>query len=333
MSNRQRSLIGRDKSDPTFWVVTCYYNACQYQNRYKNYFAFWRSLQRQNVKLLTVELCASDDTAHLSGDYATQYVRIVASDVLWAKERLLNIGIDHLPPECTKVCWCDCDILFKQPGWAWMCSDMLDKHRVVQPFSQGIFLAADETPEMHRRFQPSNSFAKVYLMDPVSAAGTTVALGSSPGYVWAARRDVLARCNGLFDKSILGHGDIVAATAFSHSVARDGPMPVGIDSVWKNGWSAALWDDVRAWQTRAAEVVDGDIGMVCGVVYHLWHGSQRNRNYKERGMLLADFQPSKHLVTNPATGMWQWTPAARAAGLDARCKLYFKKRNEDSSGG
>lgn len=330
-SCRQRSLIGRGQSDPTFWVVTCYYNACRYQNRYNNYFAFWQHLRRQGVKLLTVELCASDAEAHLSADYATKYVRVVAPDVLWAKERLLNLGIEqHLPPECTKVCWCDCDLLFKQDDWAWRCSDQLDRHRVVQPFSNAVFLAANETSENHRQFRPTASFAKVYAMDPVSAINTTAALSSSPGYVWAARRDVLARMGGLFDQSILGHGDVVAAEAFSHSVDRDGAVPAGVDPVWNNGWSAALWDAVRAWQARAAEVVDGDIGVVRGTVFHLWHGSQKNRAYKERGMLLADFRPADHLELDPDTGMWRWTAAARAVGLEGRCKLYFQKRREDS---
>jgi hypothetical protein len=49
------------------------------------------------VPLIAVELGFGDEFGLTSQD-ADVLVRVTGSDVLWQKERLLNIGLRHLPP-------------------------------------------------------------------------------------------------------------------------------------------------------------------------------------------------------------------------------------------
>lgn len=317
------SVLGR--STEQLWVITCYFNPCRYQNRYQNYLTFASNLQKQNVQLLTVELGTD---VHLPPSSATKYVPIYESDVLWAKERLLQIALEQLPDTCQYVVWCDCDVLFHDGDWAHQTVKALQSHRVIQPFTKCVFLGATETPQKHGMFAPSTSFARWYARRNATVTHTPHIIGEGhPGYVWAARRDVLKRI-GFYDKCILGHADVVMAVAFSHNTQRDGPFPMTWEPHWSPGWSEALQNDVRAWQARTVEVVQGDLGFLPGTVYHLWHGPRSNRNYGNRGFLLQDFDPNAHLQMSPVQ-TWQWTPEARRADIDQKCLLYFQQRQED----
>jgi hypothetical protein len=320
------SQIGRAGRGPAdLWVLTCYFNPCKYQSRYQNYLQFAQNLRKQKVQLCTVELGAPP---HLPPDSADLYIAIQETDVLWAKERLLQIGLERLPASCRYVVWCDCDILFQTANWAWQTVDALQVHRVIQPFTTCFFLGALETPLHHGMFPPSFSFAKWYSRRQKTISHTADVISNGhPGYVWAARRDVLQRM-GFYDKCILGHADVVMAIAFSHNTDRDGPFPETWEPQWSPGWSAALQQDIRLWQARAVDVVQGDLGFLTGNIYHLWHGPRSNRNYHSRGYLLQDFDPNVHLALS-AQGTWRWTEAARRTRVDQRCLQYFEQRQED----
>ena len=54
------SLLRRSAPTPSLWVVTCYFNPCNFAARRQNYRRFRAGLARQNVPVLLVELAASD---------------------------------------------------------------------------------------------------------------------------------------------------------------------------------------------------------------------------------------------------------------------------------
>lgn len=275
---------------------------------------------------MVVELASSDEEAHLREGVGTTYIRVLQKDILWAKEKLLNYGISRLPKSCTKVCWADCDILWGRKDWAIATSIKLEDFAVVQPFATAIFMGPEETPEHHGRFRPSVAFARYFVQNAESQSliYSDDMLRSHPGYAWAARRDVLEKMGGLYDRAILGHGDLLMALAFSHK----GDIPDAWSEHWDPGWSPMLKADVRAYQRKVAKVVQGRMVHVNGTIYHLWHGPRRNRDYFQRGKLLADFDPNIHLEESE-TGMWQWTRDAKLKGLPERAIEYFKARKED----
>lgn len=328
------SRIGLGLGDPNrgFWVVSCYFNPCRYENRLKNCLSFAKKLRAQNVNLLLIELCTDPGLAHLSDGICTKYVRVVSPDVLWSKERLLNVAIEkHLPRDCTGVCWADCDILFERADWARRTALLLTKHQVVQPFSTAVFLAPDETPAKHGRYRLSVSFARYFcqVMKASTFVGTDAVLKAHPGYAWAARMSTIKAMGGLYDRAVLGHGDLVMALGMCHNLRKDGPIPDAWEPHWQPGWSPKLEENAREWQRRAASVVGGDVAYAPGEMYHLWHGARKNRGYEERGEMLNQFDPATHLRTDPVSGMWRWTPEAQAKNYPKRALQYFEGRKED----
>jgi len=81
------------------WAITCYFNPVRYERRLANYRRFREHL---SVPLLTVELCY-DGRFDLDDGAADVMLQLPGTDVMWQKERLLNVAVAALPPECTKV--------------------------------------------------------------------------------------------------------------------------------------------------------------------------------------------------------------------------------------
>jgi hypothetical protein len=71
------------------WAITCHVNPMRYRRRLQNYLAFRRHLK---VPLVAVELAYHDDF-DLPPDAAEILIRLRSNDVLWQKERLLNVAI------------------------------------------------------------------------------------------------------------------------------------------------------------------------------------------------------------------------------------------------
>ena len=68
-------------------------------------------------------------------------------DVMWQKERLLNLTIDRVPDRYTKIVWVDADVLFTNPRWIVEASERLDDFPVIQPFSHAVRLRPGETSD------------------------------------------------------------------------------------------------------------------------------------------------------------------------------------------
>ena len=126
-------------SSRDLWAITSYFNPCGYRSRYVNYQTFRQNL---NVPLLTVEL-AYGDTCELNAGDATKLIQLRSDQVMWQKERLLNLALEALPPECQKVAWLDCDILFERNDWADLTARTLDDFALVQPFRKVHYLNPD----------------------------------------------------------------------------------------------------------------------------------------------------------------------------------------------
>ncbi|WP_129677916.1 hypothetical protein [Candidatus Chloroploca sp. Khr17] len=106
------------------WCVTAYFNPAHYRTRPANYARFAAPLRAAGIPLLTVECAFGDDPFELPP--GPDVIQVQARDVLWQKERLINLGVSHLPPQAQKVAWLDGDILFTNPDWAVETAALLD---------------------------------------------------------------------------------------------------------------------------------------------------------------------------------------------------------------
>ncbi len=87
----------RDAGD--FWAITAYFNPAGYRSKYANYRQFRKHLA---LPLVAIELSYGPDF-ELKDDDAEIVLRRRGRDVLWQKERLLNIALAALPSHCRRV--------------------------------------------------------------------------------------------------------------------------------------------------------------------------------------------------------------------------------------
>lgn len=334
------------------WIVTAYFNPCAYRSRRVNYELFSERLHASGLNLVTIECAFGDAPFDLPG--VDGIIRVRAKDILWQKERLLNLAITHLPVCARKVAWLDADLLFDNPLWAQETSRLLETFIVVQPFTAIIGLGPTGTADI---LPGAEGFAAVWGRDP-GAVRLNWSRHGLTGYGWAYRRDLLD-VHGLYDAHLGGGGD----HAMAHAMCGDFDSPCAVagfsTSLRKNfqgRWSGQFlrrlagsiplpvknWFDRRSkrhaneffrnhflsWARPFYSDVHGQIGHASGVVRHLWHGDPSDRRYAGMRSHLVQhrFDPAADIRIGPS-GCWEW--ASDKPGLHAKAREFFSVRRED----
>ena len=343
---------------PDLWVITTYYNPAGYATRRENYARFAQPLAEAGINLLTVECAFGAEPFELAASPSVIQVR--GRDVMWMKERLLNLAIERLPPHVTKVAWIDADILFTNPAWAQETSALLDRWPIVQPFERVQLLERD------RSKPPSKvSVGFAYQQQPTTLLNSS-AHGTS-GFAWAAQRVLLQR-HLIYDAAIAGSGDILWVHAATGRL-NSGPARVITGAVLKRPrfslpsalssrlerfpWShwlterrvrriqaqlpqrAAMEPFLAHYQKWAAgwyAAVHGRMTFTSGDALHLWHGSPARRRYGARNAIIRRhaFNPVTDLRLNEQ-GVWEW--ASDNPALHRELAAYFEERREDDDAG
>lgn len=341
------------------WVITTHFNPCHYRSRVENYRIFAESLRLSGIHLVTIECAFGDDPFELPltpGD-----IQVRARDVLWQKERLLNVAVAHLPVGVLKVAWIDSDILFLRPDWAPSISRMLDECPVLQPFSVRRHLYP-RIGRLHPRSLDIESFSWNVNRDPVCLQPGIFARHGHTGYAWAGRRDWLERL-GLYDAMLAGNGDHYMAHAFagdlsSKCIDRNFTASAGENmatSLRKKVWwrrlsrliPAGVKTSIRGissfdqfkrpfhrhfmtWAQALHSTIDGRLGCLEGEILHLWHGASEDRTYAadQQQLLCLDFDPTLDVQLG-LSGCWEW--ARERSDLSGWARRIFDRRREDDA--
>jgi hypothetical protein len=308
-------------SGPGLWALTCLFNPQGYRNRIANYRAFRRHLE---VPLIAVEL-SFNGRFELADDDADILVRIDGGDVLWQKERLLNLGVARLPRECRAVSVLDCDIVFENRDWPLDALSSLERSPVVQLFSETHFLPRGADPGVPLEgAELRGSFARairasVPVRDCLGVPeGNNGRARHSPGLAWAFRRELLDR-HGLFDGCVIGGGDTAMACASWGA----------FDAVEeRHAMNARQRSYYRAWAEPWYESVRGNVDFIDGKLFHLWHGEIADRRAAARHLQLVehDFDPHRDLARD-GDGPWRW--ASPKPAMHRMLADYFAARRED----
>lgn len=285
------------------WAVSAYFNPTGAVSRLRNHRCMHEHLP---LPLLTVEW-SPDGTFELDPTRdAERVLQVSGGDLLWQKERLLDLGIDALPPGVDAVAWVDANFVAVHDDWPAALEAAVDRHPVAQGFSRLHYLDPQATADLVAG--ATSPFDLLAALDPARATpgsarlalddgvGALVAadvaghatldipaeatrLPRNPGVAWVARRDVLARIGGLYDRAVAGSGDwlfllgvLGVAEGWLEQVA-----PVGYGYLDRSSY--------RRWAAGAAAAVDaegGGVGAVDADVLHLFHGRLADRRYKRR---------------------------------------------------
>jgi len=298
------------------WAITSYFNPIGYASRRRNYRVFRQNLR---VPLAVVELSCGNDF-ELNRDDAEIVVQIAGGDILWQKERLLNVALRHLPAECDSVAWIDCDVILESPDWAERAERALEKFRMVQLFSERRNLVRDAKAGagIEPEYEAKAAVASMIVAGTAEDNDLRTGLRSTAGLAWAMKRG-LAEAHGFYDACILGTGDRAMLCA---AMGNLNPA-VNVLSM-----QPRQIDHYRDWATRFHRDVQGSVGFIEGRALHLWHGSLRDRKYTARyvGLAKFEFDPFTDISLAPS-GCWQWADGKRE--MHEYVKRYFEQRRED----
>ena len=320
-------------------AVTCYFNPCCYQSRLANFRTFHEGMRLAGVPLLTVELAIGDQAFQLDGDFG-EVLQLRCPDILWHKERLLNLGIEELLRRgYEKIVWLDGDIVFEhRKEWPWYVADKLDEVAVCQVFSH-VWLSGRRkwagNPGMGAvwYYERTGDRTRQYARRPSRRHPFGQPRGLS-GLGWAARAEVLREVQ-LYDASVLGGGDKLI---YASSLRRGKWWDEAIEHLMRSekacpkcgsyNRSAAYAAHFRRWAEKWAAIVDGRVGHVNQVIRDLYHGARARRYYSWRHHVLFrhSFDPDNDLRLDE-NGCWRW--ASDKPELHQEVSRYFLSREED----
>jgi len=315
------SHAGKRRSEG-LWAITSYFNPAGFERRLTNYRSFRARLA---VPLVTVEL-AHNDVFELRSEDADVLIQVPARDVLWQKERLLNLALHEVPRDCDKIAWLDCDVVFDRNDWAERSSRELERFAIVQLFSHFTETGPDG-PKNAKTLAPRvrGGCSLAYLLstglsidDVFEKRGADrLTRGYTGGLAWAARRSVVER-HGFYDACILGGGDkAMNAAAFG-----------AFDQVRTLQMNPRQIEHYIDWAQPYAAEVRGCVGHVKGRICHLWHGELGHRSHRDRhvGLRRFGFDPFVDIALDRRQ-LWRWNSDKPA--MHAYVREYFEARRED----
>lgn len=309
-------------ADP--WAITVYFNPLRWRRRLENYRNFRRHL---TVPLLAVEL-GYDGRFELGPDDADVLIQLPGRDVLWQKERLLNLALAALPAEVERVACLDSDVILGRADWPAAACRLLEDYPLIHLYSEVYYLPEDHPPVVPG---PDSSLPRVAGAAYLRARGQTpltICQGSPDpssslppvvyGMAWAFRRELFAR-HGWYDAFIMG-GATRATCYAAFGLHEQAPASFQFNEPMRRYY--------LNWAEPFYRAVQGRWGYLPGPLAHLWHGDLVRRGYRRRYQLLArfDFDPFEDIALDEH-GIWRWNSAKPE--LHQAVHDFFASRQED----
>lgn len=326
-----------EKLAGTFWGITAFFNPAGYKNKIKNYRTFRKKSKKQGLKLLAVELVFGNKKFELNKKDAEILIQLRTSrdNIMWQKERLINIGIENLPKDCDKFVWLDADIIFLNDDWIKETSVLLERYAIVQPFSFSIRLSrekAEKLNELSVNFfenirasqwldkEGEKNFSAGYKISQIGRCllQREVCFYGQVGLAWAARKKIFEK-DGILDKSALTNLDLFMAHLFYSN---------------KLNWECesfsnkAMRESFLEWKKNINNKINGSVYYTNGGLLHLWHGIMEKRNYGQVIKIINEesFDPKKDIRVSK-NGCFEW--ASNKPELHKKVREYFFSRAED----
>lgn len=296
-----------------FHVITMISNPVRYKSRYALFKKFEQHVLEHTPNLWVCELQLGDRPFVITDRCNPRHIQLRTWDEIWHKENCLNLLIRRLPQDWETVAWLDADIEFIRKDWVEETLHQLQVYKVVQMFETAVDLGpCGQTINVHKSFMAQ--YIKGGCYHPEHEYHYW-----HPGFAWAARREAIDDIGGLYDRSILGSGDRNMALSFIGKV----------DLSYNHRIHPDYRDNLHAYQERALDSINYDVGYVSGSILHAWHGKKRDRRYASRWEILVDHLYSPYRdIKSDWQGVYQLT--TKKHKLRDAIRHYFRARHEDS---
>ncbi|KAI8802240.1 hypothetical protein BJ742DRAFT_833960 [Cladochytrium replicatum] len=261
-------------------------------------------------------------SAHSNGGRYDLRFATTRDNVLWAKENLVNVAIEHLVrthPSATYFAWVDGDITFESNSWVQDTIAALQRNpfSLIQLFSTATLLGPDDA-----HLQVVKGFGYQYATNGVGSYKNVPNSDREywhPGFAWATTHAAWEIAGGLLERTLGSADRHMAMCCLGKGVET---YPEGLH--WSYGVMIAEWEE---------RVKGVEIGYVPGNVRHSWHGDLRDRGYMERWEILKKWDVDVSVggggwMVRRTDGIMVWS-AGVPDGLKNDVVLYFKSRNED----
>lgn len=199
---------------------------------------------------------------------------------MFHKERLCRLLEQRIPKRYTKIVFLDADIIFENTKWYEETSTLLNTYDVVQPFEKAHWMDLTYTTvELTRECV-------------VKTPGVQWDFKYHPGFAWAFKREWYKQY-GFFDWAVSGSGDTLSSAAWLHKQfpANFNSLPTPLKQTYKQFASMPL--------PKVTYRKDGE-------VYHLYHGSRKNRQYAERHKMLNITETIEDMIRINKDGVYEW---------------------------
>ncbi len=299
-------------------ALTTYFNPLNAEDRYQNYRVFREHIKKAELPLHCLEIAFNDEPFQLDDSDAEKLIKLRAKDLMFQKERALNILLDEADVKYDKILWIDADIVFLENSWPTRLRAALEKNVIVQPYQYAVSLPTNEvnfvesaslfTQGSPNEFWIRRSFAYANLR-----SGTQSHHQGHVGYAWAAQREFLDK-HKFYDKIITGAGDLFMAMAFF------GTWGWFEGSEYINTLDSELTEDFFEWGYKVAQDLNGQVGYTEDLILHLYHGSILKRNYHAFCKILTERNFSFHKdVKLGENNLWQWQDASSHIKNEVAC--------------
>lgn len=310
-----------------FWAVCTYFNYAGFKSLYNNYILFANELKKQNINLLTIELAFENAAYQIPT--TENVVRLRSGSVLWQKERMINYALDIVPPSCEYFAWLDGDVLFKEKDWVNMAINSLEREKcqliqlyerawympkgqlTIKPGDKGYWIVPGVVPQ----YLKNDNWISKRLKRQLPFA--------TPGFAWAANKKWLKDVGGIFDRGVVGSGDVHFVDACLGSWEIHKHTPSIYSEAGANQYSGYLYDYFTMMSNNKPKV-----GYIPTNLYHLHHGELKNRKYQERKYILCQNDYDPMLDIKLVNNVYEW--ATYKPELHKSIKEYFVNRQEDN---
>ncbi len=303
-------------------VLIPYYNFSG--NRYclENLENVTARLRQQNVYVIVVEMIYAPDgeknfgevTQHLADEVHQMHCKYM----YWYKELLLNYGLTKLSKNCEVVAWVDGDILFEENNWVSLLLQKMNDTKAVQLFSE--YVPLDEgVVENDSGWIKSCDF-KEKKPSMMSSLLNYRKYQGIHGLAWAMNRHILDKI-GFYDKCILGGGDKVMLDCCLGTLLK-----TKLFYYYNN---KNFCDDINLYFCKVDSLIGGNVGVLEGRIFHLYHGSYKNRQYLSRYHIFdkLGFDVDQHLAR--IGGVYNLNLNQELGDWNSELANYYKKRNRN----
>lgn len=284
-------------------VLIVFFNPNPYHRLVQNVLTVKHLMESAGIPYFIAEM-AFDDKPFLFNKAANIF-QFRSDSYMFYKENLITSAEPLIPPQFTKLCLMDADILFDTPNWYSTISNTLNRVVVTQPFKRAYWLEPNYTINRFRTNSidtPSSQMVD-YEKEHV-------------GFLWAFDRTWFKACKFI---------DITVISSNGDSMLHDSIKPPRKSFCYKfytEEFGVSMNIDKLSYDS-------------CNLsIYHLNHGSLNHRQYKsildlvQEKLKAMNVSKAIDIIVRRPDNIIEWNPKYKEK-MNRMLRTYFMDRRED----